>query len=91
MECERNLQGLTRDQDRYSLAVLLAQFHGFFGFVDLLCGLLTFNCLQSYDLTFLACTAIKDATYFTNFFGCVSVVASQHPELDASLAKIMNA
>ena len=90
-EGQPNLQCLTRDQDWDRLALLLAQFHAFCSFSDLLSDLPAFNCFKSNDLTFLARTAIEDATDFANFFCCVSVIASQHPELDACLTEFMDA
>ena len=83
-----NLQCLTRDQDRYCLALLLANFYAFCSLSNLLSGLLAFSGFQFNNLTFLARTAVKDAANFADFFCCVSVVASQHPELDACFAKI---
>ena len=86
-----DFQCLTRDQDWDCLALLLAHFHAFCSFSDLLNDLLALNCFKFNDLTFLSRTAIEDAADFTNFFSCVSIIASQHPELDACFTKFMDA
>ena len=90
IERQPDLQSLTRDQDRHCLSLLLAHFNDFYSLGDLLSGLLAFNCFKLDDFTFLACNAVKDAANFTNFFSCMSVIACEHPELDACFAKFMN-
>ena len=91
IEGQPDLQCLTRDQDWDFLALLLAHFHAFCSFGDLLSGLLAFNCFKFNDLTCFACTAVEDAADFTDFFSCVSIIASQHPELDSCFTEFMDA